>query len=76
MRTGQAVRRVGRDSEFAYSAYLSTRILRFENLEAEGGLSKILPIKLRDTNVVEQKRQQGNFTKGLVMLDQAFANHM
>ena len=47
MRTGRAVRRVGRDSEFAYPADPSTRILRFRDLEAEGGLRKILPIKLR-----------------------------
>ena len=41
MRTRMAVRRVGRDSEFAYSADPSTRILRFGILEAEGGLRKI-----------------------------------
>ena len=41
MRTRRAVRRVGRDSEFAYSADPSTRILRFGILEAEGGLRKI-----------------------------------
>ena len=44
-KTGRAMRRVGRDSEFANSADLI--------LEA-GGLRKILPIKLRDTNVVER----------------------
>ena len=53
MRIGKAVRSMGRDSEFAYSADLSNRILRFGNIEA-GGLRKILPIKLRDTNVVER----------------------
>ena len=56
MKTGRAVRRVGRDSEFANSTDLSTRILKFENLEA-GGLRKILPIKLRDTNAVEKIRK-------------------
>ena len=71
MKTGRAVRRVGRDSEFANSADLSTRILRFGNLEAGGGLRKILPIKLRDTNVVE-KRQKGSPTNGLVMVRLSF----
>ena len=55
MKTGRAVRRVGRDSEFANSADQST-ILRFGNPEA-GGLRKILPIKLRDTNAVEKIRK-------------------
>ena len=40
MKIGRAVRRVGRDSEFANSADLSTRILRFGNLEV-GGLSEL-----------------------------------
>ena len=70
MKTVRAVRRVGRDSEFANSADLSTRILRFGNLEV-GGLRKILPIKLRDTNVVE-KRQKGSPTNGLVMVRSSF----
>ena len=56
MRTRRAARRVRRDLEFAYSADPITRILRFGNLEAEGGLRKILPIKLRGTNIVEKKR--------------------
>ena len=73
MRTGRAVRRVGRDSEFAYYADLSTRILRFGNLEAEGRLRKILPIKLRGTNIVEKKRQKGSPTKGLVMVRSSFS---
>ena len=72
MRTGRAVRRVGRDSEFAYPADPSTRILRFGNLEAEAGLRKILPIKLRGTNIVEKKRQKGSPTKGLVMVRSSF----
>ena len=42
MRTGKAMRRVGRDSEVAYSTDQSTRILRFGKLEAEGGLRKII----------------------------------
>ena len=71
MRTGQAVKRVKRDLEFAYSADPSTRILRFGNLEARG-LRKMSPIKLRDTNVVIEKRQQRNFTKGLVMVRSSF----
>ena len=56
MKTSRAVRRVGRDSEFANSANLSTRILRFGNLEA-GQLRKIFPIKLRDANAVEKIRK-------------------
>ena len=64
---------VGRDSEFAHSADLSTRILRFGNLEAEGGLRKILPIKLRGTNIVEKKRQKGSPTKGLAMVRSSFS---
>ena len=63
MKTGKAVRRVGRDSKFVNFADLSTRILRFGNLEAKGGLRKILPTKLRDTIVVE-KKQKGSPTKG------------
>ena len=55
------------DSEFA-ACYLSTRILRFGNLEAKGGLRKTLPIKLRGTNIVEKKRQKDSPTKGLVMV--------
>ena len=62
MKTGRAMRRVGRDSEFANSADLI--------LEA-GGLRKILPIKLRDTNVIE-KRQKGSPTNGLVMVRSSF----
>ena len=54
MSTWREVRRAGRDSMFAYSADLSTRILRFRKLEVEGGFRKILPIKLRDTNIVER----------------------
>ena len=50
MRTGKAMRRVGKDSEFAYSTDQSTRILRFGKLEAEGGF--------KDTNIVEKKRQK------------------
>ena len=73
MRTRRAVRRVGRDSEFAYSADLSTRILRFGKLEAEGGLRKILRIKLRDTNIVEKKRQKSSPIKGLVMVRSGFS---
>ena len=64
---------MGRDSEFAYSADLSTRILRFGKLEAEGGLRKILRIKLRDTNIVEKKRQKSSPTKGLVMVRSGFS---
>ena len=67
MRTVRAVRRVGRDSEFVNSADLT---LRFGNPEA-GGLRKILPIKLRDTNIVE-KRQKGSPTNGLVMVRSRF----
>ena len=67
MKTVRAVRRVGRDSEFVNSADLT---LRFGNPEA-GGLRKILPIKLRDTNVVE-KRQKGSPTNGLVMVRSSF----
>ena len=70
MKIGRAVRRVGRDSEFANSANLSTRILGFGNLEA-GGLRKILPIKLRDTNAVE-KIPKGSPTNGLVMVRSNF----
>ena len=70
MKTGKAVRRVGRDSEFANSANLSTRILRFGNLEA-GRLRKILPIKLRDTNAVE-KIPKGSPTNGLVTVRSSF----
>ena len=69
MKTVRAVRRVGRDSEFANSADLSTTF-RFGNPEA-GGLRKILPIKLRDTNIVE-KRQKGGPTNGLVMVSSRF----
>ena len=69
MKTVRAVRRVGRDSEFANSADLST-ILRFGNAEA-GGLRKILPIKLRDTNIVE-KRQKGSPTNGLAKVRSRF----
>ena len=50
MRTGKAMKRVGKDSEFAYSTDQSTRILRFGKLEAEGGF--------KDTNIVEKKRQK------------------
>ena len=56
MRTGKAMRRVGRDLEFAYSTDQSTRILRFGKLEAEGGF--------KDTNIVEKKRQKRSPTKG------------
>ena len=70
MKTGRAVRRVGRDLEFANSADLSTRILRFGNLKA-GGLRKLLPIKVRDTNFVE-KRKKGSPTNVLVMVRSSF----
>ena len=45
------------------SADLSNIILIFRNIEVGGGLRKVLHIKLRDTNVVEKKRQQAALPK-------------
>ena len=54
------------------SADLSNIILIFRNIELGGGLRKVLPIKLRETNAVEKKKQQGSSTKGLVMVRSSF----